>query len=106
MSSMPMPVDRRQASASSVSTVSAAYRRWLLGGNTRYRVDQPDPLVIAQRRLAEPRTAGHLLDGQPGQIICGDSSHALILQNLKRFKSSPGTHVAHEPPREPLRRGV
>jgi hypothetical protein len=30
MSSMPMPVDRRQASASSVSTVSAAYRRWLL----------------------------------------------------------------------------
>jgi hypothetical protein len=73
---------------SSAGTVIVEARRHLLDFGTRDRVDQPDPLVIAQRRLAEPRAAGHLLDGQPCRMICGDGSHALILQNLKRFKSN------------------
>ncbi len=43
------------------------------------RADQPDLLVVAQRRLAQPAAPGYILDGE--------SCHASIKTHLKRFKS-------------------
>ena len=54
---------------------------------TWHRVDDPDPLVIPQRRFAEPGAAGDLLDGQPSCLIESGSCHAPIMQNLKCFKA-------------------
>jgi hypothetical protein len=43
------------------------------------RADQPDLLVVAQRRLAEPAA--------PGDILNGESRHDSSKSNLKRLKS-------------------
>ncbi len=45
------------------------------------RADQPDLLVVAQRRLTQPAAPGHILDRE--------SCHTRSGANLKRLKSRP-----------------
>ncbi len=82
MSSIPTPMARRQASACNVIEVLLAVAAVPAAGVALDRADQPDLLVVAQRRLAQPAAPGYILDGE--------SCHTSSKTNLKRLKSSGG----------------
>ena len=71
-----------------VATVSAT-------GIAGDRADQPDLLVVAQRRLTQAAAPGHILDGE--------IRHARRKPHLKRLKSRPAPPAGH-PSRLVLRR--
>ena len=112
MSSMPTPMRAQAGQRLQRVEVLVAVAAVPAAGVAVDRADQPDLLVVAQRRLAQPAAPGHVLDGES----CHDGSKT----HLKRLKSShsqrwalpslsvpPGSgiaerrpgRVAHHPPR-------